>query len=135
MTVEHRSGPIVVTVEHRVAEENVPALLDAMAERRRISRRDGARRWTLLRDLEEPTLRIERFHMPTWLDYVRDTQRCTKADADNLERIRALHIEPGPPKVRCVIERQPGPTSAAIHRRASGAHEVTEAMTDPTRPS
>ena len=130
--VEHRSGPIVVTVEHRVAEENVPAFLDAMAERRRIARRDGARRWTLLRDLEEPTLWIERFHMPTWLDYVRDTQRRTRADADNLERIRSLHIEPGPPKVRRMIERQPSATSAAMARRASGARDVAETMTDPT---
>ena len=131
--IEERSGPIVVTVEHRVAEENVPAFLEAMAERRRICRRDGARRWTLLRDLGEPTVWIERFHMPTWLDYVRDTQRRTKADAENLDRIRSLRLDPGPPKVRRMIERQPG--SATGRPLQPTARELADPMTDPTRAS
>ena len=135
LAVQHRSGPIVVTVEHRVAEEDAPAFLDAMAERRRICRRDGARRWTLLRDLEEPTVWIERFHMPTWLDYVRDTQRRTVADAENLERIRALHVGSGPPKVRRMIERQPGSATASMRARPPSARELADPMTDPTRAS
>ena len=135
LPVERRSGPIVVTVEHRVAEENVPAFLDAMVERRRICRRDGARRWTLLRDLAEPELWIERFHMPTWLDYVRDTQRRTVEDAENLERIRRLHVEGGPPRVRRMIERQPGTATAAMRPRPPTAREMADPMTDPTRAS
>ena len=135
LPIEHRSGPIVVTVEHRVAEANVPAFLDAMAERRRIARRDGARRWTLLRDLGEPELWIERFHMPTWLDYVRDTQRRTKADADNLDRIRALRMGDGPPKVRRMIERHPGSPSAATPSPQLSARDMADPMTDPTRAS
>ena len=135
LPVEQRSGPIVVTVEHRVPERNVPAFLDAMAERRRICRRDGARRWTLLRDLGEPELWVERFHMPTWLDYVRDTLRRTKEDAENLERIRALHAEPGPPVVRRMIERQPGSASAALQPRPPTAREMADPMTDATRAS
>ncbi len=135
LPVEQRSGPIVVTVEHRVAEANVPAFLDAMAERRRICRRDGARRWTLLRDLGEPELWIERFHMPTWLDYVRDTQRRTKADADNLDRIRALRLGDGTPRVRRMIERHPGSPSAATPSPQPSAREMADPMTDPTRAS
>src|SRR5690606_21689439 len=46
-----RSGPVVVTIEYRIREPDVVEFLRAMAERRRIRRRDGARRWTLLRDL------------------------------------------------------------------------------------
>ena len=133
--IEERSGPIVITVEHRIAQGNVAAFLEAMTERRRICRRDGARRWTLLRDLEDPELWVERFHMPTWLDYVRDTQRRTKADADNLDRIRALHIEPGPGVVHRMIERQPGSALPATHVRERSAREMADAMTDPTRAS
>ena len=133
--VEERSGPIVVTVEHRVAEADVPAFLEAMAERRRICRRDGARRWRLLQDLGDPELWIERFHMPTWLDYVRDTQRRTREDAENLDRIRALHVEPGPPRVHRMIERQPGSAHSAWPPRQATARELADPMTDPTRAS
>ena len=136
LEIEARSGPIVVTVEHRVPERNAAAFLDAMAERRRIARRDGARRWTLLRDLAEPELWVERFHMPTWLDYVRDTQRRTREDGENTELIRSLYVEPGrPPKVRRMIERQPGPGAAGLQPRPRTAREMADPMTDPTRAS
>ena len=116
LPVEARSGPIVVTVDHRVAEANAPAFLDAMAVQRRICRRDGARRWRLLQDLEDPELWIERFHMPTWLDYVRDTRRRTKEDAENLERVRRM------------IERQPGATAAALARHGPHPRELAEPL-------
>ena len=38
--------------------------LKVMAERSRIRRRDGARRWSLLRDLSDPQIWIERYHNP-----------------------------------------------------------------------
>lgn len=81
--VEPRSGPIVVTIEHRIAAANVPEFLRVMSERRRIRRRDGAFAWTLLRDLGDPDLWVERYHVPTWIDYVRHNQRRTNADAAN----------------------------------------------------
>src|SRR5699024_9234658 len=43
--VQPRTGPVVVTVEYIIREEDVLEFLGAMAERRRIRRRDGARNW------------------------------------------------------------------------------------------
>src|SRR5690606_23326262 len=80
LDIRHRSGPIVVTIDYRIREEDVVSFLAIMAERRRIRRRDGARHWTLLRDLEDPEIWIERYHSPTWLEYVRQNQRPTQAD-------------------------------------------------------
>src|SRR3546814_8975805 len=62
-----------------------------MADRRRIHRRDGARHWTLMRDLADPRLWVERYHLPTWLDYVRHNQRITQADIALTDHARALH--------------------------------------------
>ena len=135
LPIESRSGPVVITVEHRVAETNVPAFLSGMAERRRIFRRDGARGWTLLRDIEDPELWVERFHMPTWLDYVRDTQRRTRADLGNLDHIRALHVEPGPGKVRRMIERDPAAPYALRPGGDATSQELADPLTDPTRAS
>lgn len=104
--IEPRSGPIIVTVEYLIRDEDVFAFLDAMSERRRIRRRDGARQWTLLRDLVNPELWIERYESPTWVEYVRHNQRVTQADAEIGDRVRALHHGAGPPVARRLIERQ-----------------------------
>jgi Arabinose efflux permease len=103
-----RSGPVVITIEWVIQEKDVMTFLATMAERKRIRRRDGARHWTLLRDLENPDIWVERYHSPTWLDYIRQNQRMTQADADVLERLRALHKGPERPRVHRMIERQTG---------------------------
>src|SRR5882724_4027803 len=89
--IEPRSGPITVTVEYLIRDEDVYEFLGAMSERRRVRRRDGARQWTLLRDLVNPELWIERYESPTWVEYVRQNQRMTQADAEIGDRVRALH--------------------------------------------
>lgn len=104
--IEPRSGPIVTTIEYRIAEADIDHFLTAMNERRRIRRRDGARHWTLLRDLMDTEVWIERYHVATWLDYVRHNQRRTFADADNGREIFALHKGDEPPAVRRRIEWQ-----------------------------
>ncbi|MCB1610092.1 MAG: MFS transporter, partial [Xanthomonadales bacterium] len=88
--VQPRTGPVVITVEWIIDEEDIVPFLHAMAERRRIRRRDGAHRWALLRDLHEPRTWIERFKCATWLDYLRHNSRVTKDDAAIFERLRAL---------------------------------------------
>jgi MFS family permease len=127
-----RSGPVVITIEYMIRAADVVAFLAVMAERRRIRRRDGARHWTLLRDLENPEVWIERYHNPTWLDYVRHNQRITQADAAVGERLRELHQGPGRPRVQRMIERQTGGT---IPDPGSQAHDLADPLTDPTRSS
>ncbi|TIO37937.1 MAG: MFS transporter, partial [Mesorhizobium sp.] len=52
LDLKPRSGPIAIMIEYIIREEDVPEFLATMAERGRIRRRDGARNWTLARDLE-----------------------------------------------------------------------------------
>jgi hypothetical protein len=127
-----RSGPIVITIEYAIREADVVAFLAVMEERRRIRRRDGARHWTLLRDLEHPEIWTERYHNPTWLDYVRHNQRITQADAAVGERLRELHQGPDRPRVRRMIERQTGGPTADLWLQT---HDLAEPLTDPTRSS
>jgi len=131
--VDSRSGPIVVIIEYTIDEADIVEFLHVMAERRRIRRRDGAFNWTLSRDLADPRLWIERYHTPTWLDYVRHNSRMTQEDAIVPERLRALHRGGRPPVVRRLIERQtdslPGGHLTDTH------HHLSEALTDPTRSS
>jgi len=128
--VNARTGPVVVTIDYRIAPGDVVDFLHAMNERGRIRRRDGARHWTLLRDLAEPDKWIERYHVATWLDYIRHNQRRTQADLANWEAIRALHRGEAPPQVHRMIERQ---TDAPPISAPPSLSDVEEPMTDPNR--
>jgi MFS family permease len=130
--VEGRTGPVVITIEYVIHEKDILAFLGAMAERRRIRRRDGALKWRLLRDLADPQLWIERYETPTWLDYIRHNTRLTQDDAGVPERLRALHRGAAPPRVRRMIERQ---TDSTIVAGEPGPHDLVEPLTDPTRSS
>jgi MFS family permease len=128
--VEPRSGPVVVTIDYRIATADIVSFLRVMAERRRIRRRDGAHHWALLRDLNDPELWIERYHVSTWLDYIRHNQRRTLADHANSEALLALHRGSELPRVHRMIERQTGSLPAT---RLDGPREMADPMTDPTR--
>lgn len=104
-----RSGPIMIMVDYEIAQKDVDAFLAAMAERRRIRIRDGARQWSLLRDLENPNVWTESYHVPTWVEYVRHNMRRTYADAEISDRLLALHRGPDRPRVHRMIERQTVP--------------------------
>lgn len=132
LEIEQRSGPIVISIEFRIAEEDVLEFLAAMGDRRRIRRRDGARHWTLLRDLADPELWIERFDSPTWLDYVRQSQRATHDDAIVWDRINRLHRGPGKPSVRRLIERQTSSPPGVVTARTRA---MADPMNDPSRQS
>ena len=106
LDLRSRSGPIMIMVDYKIAQEDVPAFLAAMALRRRIRIRDGARQWALLRDLENPETWTESYHVPTWVEYVRHNQRRTQSDAEVSERLLALHKGATPPLVHRMIERQ-----------------------------
>lgn len=105
--LEPRSGPIVITIEYRIAPGDVAEFLAVMADRKRVRLRDGAQHWALMRDLGQPDLWVESYTSPTWVEYIRHNLRVTQADAAVGERIRALHRGPDRPRVRRMIERPP----------------------------
>lgn len=109
LDLRSRSGPIMIMVDYRIANDDIPAFLAAMSHRRRIRIRDGARQWALLRDLENPENWTESYHVATWVEYVRHNQRRTQADADVSATLQALHRGAGAPIVHRMIERQTVP--------------------------
>ncbi|WP_022682879.1 MFS transporter [Sphingobium bisphenolivorans] len=130
--IEPRSGPVVVTIEYRIPSGSVVPFLAAMSERRRIRRRDGAHGWSLLRDLGDPELWVERYHVSTWLDYVRHNSRRTVADQANADALMGLHSGSRPLVVHRMLERQTG--SLPLGRFAD-PREMGDPLTDPTRSS
>lgn len=105
MELQPRSGPILIQISYKIRPENLTTFMEVMDARKRIRRRDGARHWTLLRDLGQPNLWTESYQTPTWTEYVRHNLRMTKADAEIGEKVRALHEGPEPPVVQRFVER------------------------------
>lgn len=101
------SGPIVVTIEYRVKEHHAARFIAVANELGRRRRRDGARRWSLCQDLDEPTRWVERFESPTWTDYQRRLTRPTLADGEVREELASL-IEDGRGRASRYVERPAG---------------------------
>ncbi len=75
-----RSGPIVIEIDYRVDPVVARQFYDVMLKLQRARQRNGAFQWSLARDLSDPALWTERYHLPTWLDYCRLRSRFTHAD-------------------------------------------------------
>lgn len=98
-------GPVIVTVEYRIAQQNAQAFLDVMRETRRHRLRQGVLSWELLRDTADPEIYIEQFMDETWADHLRRFERMTAADLALRQRRHDLHGGEQPPLVRRRIAR------------------------------
>jgi MFS family permease len=100
------TGPVVVTVEYRIAVEDAEAFRLAMRELRRIRRRDGAKRWSLMQDMAAPDIWIERYHSPNWVEHLRRHHRFTVSDREIERKVLDFHQGEAAPHVRHLIERR-----------------------------
>jgi MFS family permease len=78
--IEQDRGPVMVTVEYRVAPENRTRFLKALYRYSRARRRDGAYDWRLFEDPAENCKFVETFMTDSWLEHLRLHARITKAD-------------------------------------------------------
>lgn len=105
------SGPAFITVEYRVELPNADEFVRAMADMRRIRRRDGALQWGLFVDVTDPQRYVEEFLVESWLEHLRQHERATVSDREVQERVRSLHAGPELPRVsHYVSPGQPGRT-------------------------
>jgi hypothetical protein len=117
-----RTGPIMVTIDFDIGEADILEFLETMSARRRIRIRDGARRWSLLRDLEHPNIWTEKYYVATWTEYVRHNQRHTMSDSGVSETLHKLHRGSEPPRVRRLLERETVPKQADPHIKGYEEH-------------
>jgi len=95
-------GPVLVTVEYRLAAEtDREALLSALEKLSQERRRDGAYDWGVFEDAAEKLRFLETFLVESWLEHLRQHERVTNADRVLQERIG--HLLAHPPEVRHFI--------------------------------
>lgn len=100
-----RSGPLVVEIEYRVAQENARAFHSLMQDVQLLRQRNGAYGWSIARDIADPELWTERYHCPTWLDYLRQRNRSTKSERALDRQAAGFHIGAEPVRIRRMLER------------------------------
>ena len=100
-----RSGPLVVEIEYRVDQESARAFHNVMQEVQLSRQRNGAYGWSIARDIADPELWTERYHCPTWLDYLRQRNRSTQSERALHQRAMDFHLGPDPVRVRRMLER------------------------------
>jgi MFS family permease len=100
-----RSGPLVVEIEYRVAQENARGFHNVMQEVQLSRQRNGAYGWSVARDIADPELWTERYHCPTWLDYLRQRNRSTQSERALHQSAMDFHLGPDPVRIRRMLER------------------------------
>ncbi|MBN9042202.1 MAG: MFS transporter [Rhizobiales bacterium 62-47] len=105
LSLTGRSGPIVVEIEYRVDVDNARPFHNLMQEVQLSRQRNGAYGWSIARDIADPELWIERYHCPTWLDYLRQRNRATQSERALHQRAMAFHLGPDPVRIHRMLER------------------------------
>ncbi len=98
--VSHDRGPVLVTVEYRIAEADRAAFHALMGELGRTRRRDGAVLWGVAEDVATPGIHLEYFVTSSWVEHLRQHERVTAEDRDHQQKVRALHRGEHAPIVR-----------------------------------
>jgi transmembrane secretion effector len=124
LSLTPRSGPLVVEIEYRVAQEYARAFHNVMQDVQLSRQRNGAYGWSIARDIADPELWTERYHCPTWLDYLRQRNRATQSERELHLKAIAFHPGPEPIRVRRMLERPFGSVRWKDETPDSGATEV-----------
>jgi MFS family permease len=100
-----RSGPLVVEIEYRVTQDDARAFHNVMQDVQLSRQRNGAYGWSIARDIADPELWTERYHCPTWFDYLRQRSRSTQSERALHQQAIAYHMGPDPVRIRRMLER------------------------------
>lgn len=108
MALTLRSGPISVAVDYRVDPKQAREFYDAMCAVQRLRRRNGGFNWSIARDIGDEQLWTERYHCPTWGDYLRMRNRFTQGDKDAQAHADSFIIGDKGNRIRRRLERPYG---------------------------
>jgi MFS family permease len=99
------SGPINLEIDYRVDPAQARDFYNIMLKLQRSRLRNGGFDWSIARDIADPALWTERYHCPTWGDYLRQRSRMTQSDRELQAQADAFITEGHGSRVRRRLER------------------------------
>jgi MFS family permease len=93
-----KDGPVSITAEFQVDSARRNECIELMRDARLIFLRNGAYRWHLYEDLDQPNKFRMEVVAPSWKEHVLQRERLTKKETDLIDKLRGLRIGPNPPE-------------------------------------
>src|SRR5436309_639261 len=93
-------GPVLVTLEYDVDPDQAEEFLRAVRRLESVRRRDGAIRWSVYRDTEDPHRWLEMFVVESWIEHLRQHERVTADDRALFEAAARFDRGGNGPRVR-----------------------------------
>ena len=100
---EMSDGPVRILIDYDIEPEDYNAFVHAIHELRDVRMRDGAMRWGIFLDANDPRHLTETFIMESWIDYLRQRERFTTFDRTIRDRVVGLHRGEEPPRITHTI--------------------------------
>ena len=93
-----KDGPVSITAEFHVDPTRRNECIELMRDARMIFLRNGAYRWHLYEDLNQPNKFRMEIVAPSWKQHLLQRERMTKNEKDVIDRLRSLRTDPNPPE-------------------------------------
>jgi MFS family permease len=100
---DHAEGSVLVEMEFEIDPKHSQEFESAMNDVRSMILRDGAIRWELFHDVENPSRYVMMFTSESWTDHLRHHERMTKADLAIEQHAISFHIGKDPPRISHLI--------------------------------
>ena len=93
-----QDGPVSITAEFNVDPTRRNECIELMRDARMIFLRNGANRWHLYEDLNQPNKFRMEVVVPSWKQHLLQRERMTKNEKEVLLKLRSLRTDPNPPE-------------------------------------
>jgi len=100
---EMTAGPVRILIDYCIDERDYNDFVHAIHELKDVRLRDGAMRWGVFQDANDPRRLNESFVMESWIDYLRQRERFTASDRAIRDRVVGFHRGPEPPRITHTI--------------------------------
>jgi MFS family permease len=96
-------GPVRVSIQYYIDPDEYNAFTRAIHKLRDVRMRDGAFRWGVFQDINEPSHMNETFLVESWVEYLRQRERFTASDLQIRDEVWSFHKGEQPPRVSHMI--------------------------------
>jgi MFS family permease len=103
MEPEMTDGPVRIMLDYEIDPADYNDFVHAIHELRDVRLRDGAMRWGIFQDANDPRHLNETFIMESWIDYLRQRERFTASDREIRDRVVSFHRGAEPPRITHTI--------------------------------
>ena len=93
-----QDGPVSITAQFQIDPTRRSECVELMREARLIFLRNGAYRWHLYEDLNQPNKFRMEVVVPSWKEHVLQRERLTKNEKEVIDKLRSMRIDPNPPE-------------------------------------